>query len=131
MEHIELVGIGLTHHLKSAHGFPRLNLVDLAHGQTNVNQDPITGPDAIWTHQRHTHVAFHARDIYFSNGICIVHNVYDLTRNTKTHVILLCKGTCKGTKARLYIFDSRAAATASWPRLMPPSLGGTRRLIYT
>src|ERR1700730_1660567 len=89
VQHFEFIGISLTHKLKRIHCLPRLSLVDLAHGKAHVNQYPISRADSLWPHQRHTDIAFHARDIYFGNGICVVHDVYDLTWYTKTHMILL------------------------------------------
>lgn len=42
---------------------------------------------------------------------------YNLTGNTETHRFFL------------FYWASLAAATAAWPRLNPPSLGGTSRLV--
>src|SRR5260370_8426304 len=102
MKHVKLISISLPHQLQRFLCLSRLFIVDLAHGKADVDQDPIARRDALWTHKRDTYVAFHARDIYFGNGICIVHDVYDLTRNTETHMILLCRGCGGRDESRPY-----------------------------
>src|SRR5258708_20910978 len=104
VQHFEFIGISLTHKLKRVHCLPRLRLVDLAHGKAHVNQYPISRADSLWPHQRPTHIAFHARDIYFGNGICVVHDVYDLTWYTKTHMLLLYRTVVDAMNRALTFF---------------------------
>src|SRR5579885_2820602 len=86
MEHIQFVGIGLTQELQSFHRFARLVLIDFAHGETYVNQHPVTRPNTLRSHKRHTHIASHAGDIHFGDRVGIIHDVYNLTWNTETHM---------------------------------------------
>ena len=86
-----------------------LDLVDLTHGEADVDQYPITWFDALRAHERDAHVTPDAGDIHLGDRICIVHNVDNLTWNTETHTDLLHRDGIYPS----YPFCSRAAATAN------------------
>src|SRR6266487_6055858 len=180
MQHLEFISIDFTHELQRFHGLVRFVLVDLAHRKSDMDQHPITGDNTIGTYEHDVHVTFNARNINFGNMIFIIHHLYDLTWNTKTHTLLLfsivfhqqyhrryflslqratqaspppfphihrqadiCIHTTTGDASvpshhplhpRPYarsgqVIPRVAAAMAAWPRLKPPSLGGTRRFM--
>src|SRR5579859_3743403 len=85
MEHVQFVGVGLTHEQKRLHGLMRLDLVDLTHGEADVDQHPITWADTFGAHKRDADVTLDTRDIHLGNRIFIVHDVDNLTWNTEAH----------------------------------------------
>src|SRR5204862_7091922 len=89
MEHVQLIGIDITHCIQCLHCFLGLDLIDLAHCKTNVNQYPITGTNTLRSYQCDVHVSLDTGYFHFCDRICIIYNVYDLARNSKTHVGLL------------------------------------------
>src|SRR5262249_39649359 len=89
MEHLDFVGIRLAHLPQQVEGFLRFGLVDLTHRKADVDQYPITCPNAFLAHQRNIHIALDTGHVDFSDMIGIVNNLDNLARNTKAHSLLL------------------------------------------
>src|ERR1700730_9279119 len=86
MQHLELIGIGLAHEEESLHRLACLILIDLAHGKADMDEYPVARRYTFGTYQRNAYIALHSGNFDFGNIICVIHYLYDLTWNTKTHI---------------------------------------------
>src|SRR5258706_14211719 len=86
VQHFELIPVGRVHLAQQVERLLGLALVDLAHGEPNVDEHPVAQRDAVGAHQRDVDVALDAGDIHFRDMISIVYELYDLARNTKAHI---------------------------------------------
>jgi hypothetical protein len=54
-----------------------------------VDEDPVAGSDAVGAHEGYAYVAAHAGDVDAGDVVGVVYDFDNLSRNSKTHVVLL------------------------------------------
>src|SRR6266487_2113994 len=113
MQHLQFVCIHLAHMLKRFKRFLRLLFIDLAHGKAYMDQDPIPRRNPFTGDERDIDPSLDTGHVDLCDLKVLINDLYNLTRNTKTHRCLLTLYRTPHRSNSLTAASTRASICAS------------------